>query len=796
MQSEPHRKTDVFSPLYPRRLGDKYLLLSELGSGGMATIHLALTRGLGGGRACAVKTVAYGAADRLESAFSERFIEEAKAVSNLGHDNIVFVFDSGVVERELYLAMELLEGITLAQLMAFHRQTKTSLSLGLSMFVVLEILSGLQHVHDAGLVHGDVSPSNIMITTAGAIKLLDFGLARSISQPGGKGATSFTMKFGKEGYVSPEQYLGSPVSAPSDLFSVAVILWELLAGRALIEKGNRQKQFAFIAPTSSDFEIPQELTELLRIATANEPSHRFATALEFHSDLARYLAAGDYRKKLSAHVANAFAGQLKQRHDDSRRLLDAGRSEVKASPPASASVGPMNAAADYVGSVLLGRYHVTRLLGQGAMGAVFEAEHRSIGRKVAVKIPFFRGNNELRTRFIREAQASNRINDAHVVAVTDAGETPQGDAFVVMEFVDGENLEAFVHARAPLPFNEALTISIQVARALEAAHAAGVIHRDLKPANIMVTSTKDGLRAKVLDFGIARMLERSGDAAIDGLTVEQTSLGTPAYMAPEQFAGGGVDGRADVYAAAIVLYEMLAARLPFVGETAEVLLDAKRSAKPTPATQLDQPGLKEALAKALSPDPKDRQPDAGTWRRQLEGLRPDRRRGPASGARWLWVVVPTVALLIAIGIFFAWGGMGSPKPLVNSLQGVAKIEAVASPIGEAGQIAGIGKSPTAPAVQLPDHRPAPRKLAAHSQWKSALLEAETSFKEGDTVQALLHAKKAARLGAGVQAFLLQGRINLVMGENAAAESAFRAALVHDPGNLEAIGGLKKALDGS
>ncbi len=795
----------------PRALGEKYLLLEEIGRGGMASVHLARTRGLGGGRVCAVKTVAYQPHVADDGFLSSRFLQEAAAVSQLQHDNLVFVFDSGVVDRELFLAMEFIEGRTLSEVMSWLRSSGQTLPIGLSMWLVLELLAGLAYVHRKGYVHRDVTPSNVMISVSGAVKLLDFGMVRQSSD---ERQTGMVTKLGKAGYMAPEQFLGIAADPRADIFSVGVILWELLAGKAWLSAGEkRQRNMAYQAPHLIRPEVPQELSESLSIALADDPVDRFQSAQEFQADLARYLAPGDYRKRVGDFLTTSFGAALEAERQHREALLASEDAAANVSPSLS-DVGPIKRLEDYVGLVIGDRYEIKRLMATGAMGAVYEARHIGIDRRVALKIPLFRGNSELRARFVREAQATSKINDRHVVVVTDGGETPQGDAFVVMEYLEGESLEDALLRRGPLLVDEALDVALQMAKAMEAAHAASVIHRDLKPANVMLVPTREGTAVKVLDFGIAAFLSQDAQAApVDGLTLPEVSLGSPRYMAPEQIASDDpVDARADVYAAATVLFEMLTGEAPFEATEPEDICAAKLTGSPRDIRQL-APNLPESICSlvmsGLARKPAERPSSAADWRARLEGLRPDRRRGaamteaPQVRRKW-WFALPAAIAFAAAAWYLAAkleGNEVQPNP-VNA----KKVEVLAPPpqVQPSNNTLPIQQPPPAPPTiaEAPVKPSRPTKPSTPAlaeepapQWQAPLQQAQVAFDQGRFIDCLLAAKRAARLGAGAKAFVLIGKANLEMQEPAEAAAAFRSALVLDPGNAEAERGLGRAGSG-
>ena len=250
----------------------------------------------------------------------------------------------------------------------------------------------------------------------------------------------------------------------------------------------------------------------------------------------------------------------------------------------------------------LGRYEIVRELGKGAMGIVYEGLDPVIDRRVAIKtarldIMQISGRaQEMMERFLREAHAAGALNHPGIVTIYDAAEE-NGIAYIAMEYFDSGSLLDHVKKRGPFSPEQIVAIGVTTCRALHVAHEAGVIHRDIKPANIMVR--QDG-SIKVADFGIAHVSDSN-------LTQEGALIGTPAYMSPEQFMGHKIDGRADLFAVAVMLYEMLTGEKPFPGETFNAVMHKVVKTDPVAPSELN-PAVNEALnqviLKALRKNPK------------------------------------------------------------------------------------------------------------------------------------------------------------------------------------------------
>jgi serine/threonine-protein kinase len=313
---------------------------------------------------------------------------------------------------------------------------------------------------------------------------------------------------------------------------------------------------------------------------------------------------------------------------------------------------------------LAGRYELEEVIGRGGMGTVYRARDRVLGREVAVKLlpEALAAADPVRlARFEREARATASLSHRGVVAVYDAG-VDDSTRYIVMELVTGRDLAAVMREQAPLEPGRAAEIAAEIAEALAAAHAAGVIHRDVKPANVMIA--RDG-RARLLDFGVAR------STGSTQLTQVSSILGTASYMAPEQASGKRADERSDIYSLGCLLYAMLTGRPPFTGDTAAAIAHQQIDRAPSPARKLNPSvpaDLDALLLTMLAKEPKSRPASAAelalslrrtasipgelSQTRVLSRGAPRRRLGAVAGAVVAVAACATLALLALVG----WGG--------------------------------------------------------------------------------------------------------------------------------------------
>jgi non-specific serine/threonine protein kinase/serine/threonine-protein kinase len=501
-----------------------FKILAPLGEGGMGVVYKAQDINLD--RFVALKFLPTSLTSDDEA--KRRFVYEAKAASALDHPNICTIYEIDELPNgEMFMAMAYYEGESLRE-----RMEDRALELEEAVVIAGQVALGLSSAHERGIVHRDVKPANIVITKDGQTKILDFGLAKLA------GRTKLTQTgstVGTVAYMSPEQVEGMELDARSDIFSLGIVLYEMIAGERPFDADHAMAMMYRIRhddpPPLSDHrpDVPDGLQNLIDLALAKDREDR--------------LSLDEFIDGLGGSATPLRATRMGVRVSKTR----------VAGPSADDNIGP---------------YRLRERVGVGGMGEVWAADQQKpFKRKVALKIvKAGMDSEEVVARFEAERQALALMDHPCIAKVYDAGTTPVGRPYFAMEFVRGIPITEYCD-KHKLTTKNRLELFMRLCDGVQHAHQKAVIHRDLKPSNVLVTRVDDEAVPKVIDFGVAKATSQPLTDKTMHTHLGQL-IGTPEYMSPEQadLTSEDIDTRADIYSLGVILYELLAGDLPFDSE--------------------------------------------------------------------------------------------------------------------------------------------------------------------------------------------------------------------------------------
>ncbi len=601
-------------------LGERYEILKRLGEGGMGAVYKARDHELD--RLVALKVIRPELAGHPD--ILRRFKQELILARQVTHKNVVRIFDLGTADGRKFITMDFIEGRDLKSIL----NEREKIPAAEAVPIVQQICRGLEAAHVEGVVHRDLKPQNIMLDDTGRVWLMDFGLARSMEL---SGLTRTGVLMGTPDYMSPEQARAEKVDARSDLFSLGIIFFEMLTGRlpfqadTLMAKLLQRVQQEAVPVMEIDPTIPPGVSAVVSKCLERDVKKRYQSVHEILDDL-----LGDTRT-ISSSGSSSSSGS--------------GQGSAPSGSPAMslAELGP--------GSEFGPRYRIESVIGEGGMGKVYKAYDSDLDRTVALKLvrPELAKDANSLQRFKQELLLASRISHRNILRIHDLGDV-NGVKFISMAFVQGMDLHDLIAQQGRLPVERAVNIAKQLAGALEAAHAEGVVHRDLKPRNVLI-DVDDHIY--VSDFGLAKSL----DTDKTGVTRVGEVLGTPRYMSPEQAESKAADNRSDLYSLGIILYEMVTGEVPFTGESSLQVMFQHVQQQPKDPRQLNREVpeyLATIILKCLEKDPALRYQNAQELMRDLEsGTPPTRivrlRQAEMGYPKWLFAATGVV-LLVGIGM--------------------------------------------------------------------------------------------------------------------------------------------------
>ncbi len=587
----------------------KYEILSLLGSGGMGEVFKVRHVHLDAIRTLKVLRQKLS----TDPTFRDRFLREARLATRFQHPNVAIVHDFTLGHAGAqYLVSEFVDGPTLRDVLSRKQKLPSTEAVS----ICKDVLAGLEAIHRAGLLHRDVAPSNIIITTdsedgTSRAKIIDLGIAKELRENYDQHSTQVGLFVGNPRYASPEQFgslaEGERIDGRSDLYSLGVVLYEMLAGRPPF-LGNSAPEYVMhhlTSPVPPLENISSQLQTIVMRALQKDRQNRFANARAF-LDALYSLTPEDLA---SGHPADAQTSPGMTL--DSTQMVPIERYGERATPRSVFPSMTVEALREDIGEldapIQIGRFTLHEEIARGKSGRLFKAFDPVRGRIVGVKVVSADRSID-RARMLRAARMWLDMDHDYIVKVYEVHPAANGNPpLIVTELVDGIRLDHYVAQASPTT-GQRLTIVAQLCKALQYVHSHGIVHREVQPANVLIDSRTK--KPRLLDSGIARPVVEDRSA----LTAIGSIVGDIEFMAPEQMAGEA-EQRSDLFSLGLVLYSLLTNTKPKVSELPQLHTRVEG------LTYL-APRVRQVLAKAVAPNPNDRFQTAEAFEAAVRDLMP------------------------------------------------------------------------------------------------------------------------------------------------------------------------------
>ena len=559
-----------------------------------------------------------------------RFFDDTNAWEHQSHPNLIRRKSAGrTQEGRIFVVTEAIAGEHLGDVLKAHGPFSPREVARL----IAPLCDAVDFLHGRGRVHGNLCPANVY--PGPPVKLVDTGLTlfrsgHTLSKP---------LILVRPEYLSPERVVGRRCTPLSDIYGMGVLMFELLTGRPPYSFEDPQEtRRRHLRADRPDLEgVDEPLASIVLKCLSKQPKYRYPSAEALKEALTDMLSGTGPKQSPAlpkGRTTSTLPDATATEEVDIVPAVELGGVETEEEDGSDFPV----VQGEPVGDVL-GQYELIDVLGQGAMGKVYLAQHSQLGRRVAIKVlkSEFASDPEHLKRFVQEARVVNRINHPHIVEISDFVIDPSGPVYFVMEPLHGESLRDLMK-RGPVNIATSVHIVRQVCEALAAAHAMGVVHRDIKPDNIFLTVRgNEAHYVKLLDFGVAK-LKGEGEDLLKTRT--GVVLGTPAFMAPEQAVGEAVDHLSDLYSLGTVLYTLLKGVRPFVAPSLGVLVARLVTQPPDPlpersaSGELIPPELRAVIFKCLEKKPEARFSSATELAKALEVFETKDSNPERSPASW------------------------------------------------------------------------------------------------------------------------------------------------------------------